>query len=272
MQEAVSTSFNSELPLSATDQSSAYGVAAGSKTSAPAPRYRRRILFVVCAAILVLAIIIPTLVLTVGSRGQEEQNSQESVAGQDVPGEDVSGEDVSGEDVPGEDVSGQDEPDSGGSQSNPSTSSPSAPPLPRFRDATPSVGLITDEGHERHKLYGGPSVVDLDRDGFPDLILCYHDDTYARVFFNQRNGTFVRAQWGAYFDNHGTVPTPISPATSNMRFSLSVGGNYGGNPRPPNMYEVEGDTQEVRDVTDDIGIARTAPTISGRIVSQRATR
>lgn len=119
-----------------------------------------------------------------------------------------------------------------------------------------SGGLNPDA--PRYELYSGPSAVDFDREGYPDVLLCYHDSIFARFVFNQRNGTFVKPQWGAYYDNHGTAATPISPFTRNTHFSLSVGGNLGNNPRLPYMWEVDSATRDVINITARVACRASA--------------
>ncbi|PXF44365.1 hypothetical protein BWQ96_05885 [Gracilariopsis chorda] len=135
------------------------------------------------------------------------------------------------------------------------TSPPNAQLIParlQFQDVTLAANLRAD--NSTLKLYGGPTVVDIDRDGFVDLILCYHDTYFVRLYFNNGNGTFSSSKWAPWYDTHGISATPISPYTTNMRFSLSVGGNWGLNPRSPYLFEVDSTTRQVRNVTNEAGV------------------
>ncbi|CAN8075914.1 unnamed protein product [Agarophyton chilense] len=127
-----------------------------------------------------------------------------------------------------------------------------AQPLAYFRDTTGASGLYDPR---RLKKYGGPTVVDLDRDGYPDLLFNHHDSVASQLFWNNRDGTFSQSTWKLWHDIHGINPFPVSPWTKNMRFTLSVGGNYGRNPSSPYMYEVDAATRNVRLVTAEAGIS-----------------
>ncbi|CAN8076961.1 unnamed protein product [Agarophyton chilense] len=105
---------------------------------------------------------------------------------------------------------------------------------PSFVDVSRAVGLPNNP----QKKYSGPAIADLDRDGRPDLLFCYHDSFYAEIFFNQGNGRFIKSPWRSWKDNHGIVPVPVSIYNNNMRFTISPGGNFGLNPSYPQMYEV----------------------------------
>ncbi|CAN8064483.1 unnamed protein product [Agarophyton chilense] len=126
--------------------------------------------------------------------------------------------------------------------------------LPRFRDFSSRAGLNTRK--PRLKKYGGPTVVDLDRDGFADLIFCHHDANYADLYFNNRDGTFTQSDWRVWRDTHGIVAGPISPYTRAMRFVMSVGGNFGRRPTRPIMFEVDPKTRQITDITAAVGLDR----------------
>ncbi|CAN8071002.1 unnamed protein product [Agarophyton chilense] len=127
-----------------------------------------------------------------------------------------------------------------------------ANPPPTFRDVTAQAGI--DLRRPKLKKYGAPSVVDLDRDGWPDLLFCHHDQTFEELYFNNRDGTFSKAQWGIWHDTHGLNAWPVSPTTRTMRFSMSVGGNFGLDPNAPFVFEVNPVTRAVTRVDAEAGL------------------
>ncbi|PXF44321.1 hypothetical protein BWQ96_05948 [Gracilariopsis chorda] len=132
-------------------------------------------------------------------------------------------------------------------------SSPKIAPPPVFKDQTKNAGIFTPA---RLRKYGSPAIADLDRDGFPDLLFCHHDSTHADLYFNNRDGTFVKSDWGIWSDNHGLSPFPLSAWVRGLYFTLSVGGNYGNDPQHPYMFSVDPDTRDITDVSADYGIAK----------------
>lgn len=124
---------------------------------------------------------------------------------------------------------------------------------PTFSDVTVAAGIDLSAG--RVKKYGGPGVVDLDRDGYPDLLFCHHDSIFTELYFNNRRGGFIKAPWGIFHDSHGFSAFPVSPWHRTMRFSLSVGGNYGLDPLNPLMFEVT-PSRQIREVTQQAAITK----------------
>eukprot|EP00178_Gracilaria_changii_P022260 TRINITY_DN65_c0_g1_i2.p1 TRINITY_DN65_c0_g1~~TRINITY_DN65_c0_g1_i2.p1 ORF type:complete len:505 (-),score=89.80 TRINITY_DN65_c0_g1_i2:289-1803(-) len=123
---------------------------------------------------------------------------------------------------------------------------------PSFRDVTVAAGIDLRSG--KVKKYGSPSVVDLDRDGLPDLLFCHHDSTFTELYYNLGDGTFGKPNWGIFHDSHGFAPFPVSPWHRAMRFTLSVGGNYGLDPANPLMFEVNPYDRSIREVTTEAAI------------------
>lgn len=95
-------------------------------------------------------------------------------------------------------------------------------------------------------------MADLDRDGWPDLILCHHDDFFARVYYNNR-GRFSRGPFSVWADTHAIVPAPVSPTSKKMRFSLSVGGAYGRFPTRPQLFEAT-PSRKISNITTSAGV------------------
>lgn len=105
-----------------------------------------------------------------------------------------------------------------------------------FRDVSDASGLTHALG--RRKKYGGPSVADLDGDGYPDLLLGHHDDGKTELFFNNRDGTFVQNRWRVLYDTHALSAIRTSPRQRYMHFVLSQGGNFGRRPTAPVYFSV----------------------------------
>lgn len=123
---------------------------------------------------------------------------------------------------------------------------------PSFRDVTLPVGIDLRYGNA--KKYGSPAVVDLDRDGLPDLLFCHHDTTFTELYYNNGDGTFHKPHWGIFHDSHGFSAFPVSPWQKHMRFTLSVGGNWGRDPAHPLMFQVDPYNRSITEVTQSAGI------------------
>lgn len=106
-----------------------------------------------------------------------------------------------------------------------------------FKDVSSQAGLKRVLGRRRLK-YGGAAVADLDADGYQDLIFGHHDDMHAEVYFNNRDGTFRRSNWGVWTDLHAVCPFRTAPSQRRMHFALVPGGGAGASPAPPRFYRV----------------------------------
>lgn len=128
-------------------------------------------------------------------------------------------------------------------------------PTPAFSDVTVAAGI--DLSQPKLRKYGGPGIADLDRDGYPDLLFCHHDQAFEEIYFNNRDGTFTKAQFGIRHDTHALNPFPISPKTRDMRFSVSVGGNFGLDPSSPFIFDVTASSRAILQSTGRLGLNRT---------------
>ncbi|CDF37679.1 unnamed protein product [Chondrus crispus] len=124
------------------------------------------------------------------------------------------------------------------------------PVKPRFRDVTEAAGIEV----RRLKKYGGPSVSDLDNDGYPDLLFCHHGGPHAAIYFNDRKGGFIKNSWSLWSDMHGIAVTPRTPKSLAKLISISSGGGKGLNPSAPQIFQVDSSTRNITEITSQMGI------------------
>lgn len=90
-----------------------------------------------------------------------------------------------------------------------------------LQDVSVDAGLKYSFGAKTK--YGGPSIADLDGNGYQDLLLLHHDSYHMEVYFNLGNGKFSR-QTLTWTDAHSLAPFRYQPTDKAMYFSLSQGG------------------------------------------------
>lgn len=120
-----------------------------------------------------------------------------------------------------------------------------------FKDVSIQAGMKRPFGIRTK--YGGPSVADLDGDGYQDLIFGHHDDRWADAYFNNGDGTFTRSDWSYWADAHGFNPIRFGPWEKGMHFVVSRGGNFGRNPRAPDTFAVRPD-RHIEDISRKSGL------------------
>ncbi|GIU52802.1 CRTAC1 family protein [Shewanella sp. KT0246] len=131
--------------------------------------------------------------------------------------------------------------------------------LPSFAAQQPSMlfeNITKESGLTSYPAwkYGGPSTVDINRDGHYDLLLTNHDKWPVQLFYGNENGTFnngpnlmgqadVHGISAADYDNDGQVDAIIT-----------LGGGNGSQPKPPRLFK-QNDGKFV-DVTEASGLAK----------------
>lgn len=120
----------------------------------------------------------------------------------------------------------------------------------KFTDVSKQVGLIT----EANWKYGGPSVADLNNDGYYDLLLTNHDTTPVQLFvatsknsYKEQKGVMTKA------DLHGMAVGDYDLDGDND-ILLSVGGGNGLHPKPQRM--LRNDNTHFTDVTEFAGVSK----------------
>lgn len=91
-----------------------------------------------------------------------------------------------------------------------------------FQDVSQQAGMLRPYGGR--KKYGGPSIADLDGDGWPDLLFGHHGGRACiQVYFNNQNGTFTQSDFTFYRDLHGINAMRVHPSEQTMHFLLYRG-------------------------------------------------
>lgn len=123
-------------------------------------------------------------------------------------------------------------------------------PTVTFRNASQEVGLAP---HATWK-YGGPSVADVNNDGFYDFLLSNHHEALPQLFINNNGETIseltLPLQQG---DFHGTAIGDYD-SDGDLDLLIARGGGNGTQPTPPMLFNNRG-THFV-DATESAGISK----------------
>lgn len=118
-----------------------------------------------------------------------------------------------------------------------------------FKDVSEQVGLLSEPAWK----YGGPSVSDINNDGFYDFLLTNHDTTPIRLFmangdttFTRQNDIFKRA------DLHGIAAGDYDLDGDNDVL-IALGGGNGTTPQPQRL--LRNDNGQFVDVTVESGLS-----------------
>lgn len=127
----------------------------------------------------------------------------------------------------------------------------SAKPLlvPTFSDVSKKIGLVTEENWK----YGGPSVSDINNDGYYDFLLTNHDSTPVRLYLSKGDGSYLKqADIFGKADLHG-ISSGDYDLDGDNDVLLSLGGGNGLSPQPQRL--LRNDNGKFVDITIEAGIS-----------------
>ncbi len=128
----------------------------------------------------------------------------------------------------------------------------------QFTEVSDSIGLITKNNWK----YGGPTIADINGDGYYDLLLGNHDTTPAQLFWANGDTTYTQADnIFSKADLHGMAAGDYD-GDGDLDILLSLGGGNGQTPQPQRLLRNDGNT--FTDVTIEAGISEMGA--RGRVV------
>lgn len=118
-----------------------------------------------------------------------------------------------------------------------------------FSEITEKVGLNT----ENNWKYGGPTIADINNDGWYELLLGNHDTSPIQLFWAQENNTFTE-QKGVFdkVDLHGMAAGDYDK-DGDLDLLISLGGGNGSTPQPQRL--LRNDNGEFVDATEEAGLS-----------------
>jgi len=125
--------------------------------------------------------------------------------------------------------------------------------IPDFSNVTNSAGIVDQTSLK----YGGPTIADMDNDGYYDLVLNNHNDSPSKLFMSNGDGSFVKqspdlALWNM-MDLHGSAAGDYDN-DGDLDLIITLGGGNGTNPTLPVFYKNENGAL----VRDEAGVGITA--------------
>jgi len=124
--------------------------------------------------------------------------------------------------------------------------------IPVFKDISEAAGLITEATWK----YGGPTIADIDNNGYYDLILNNHDKISTQLFLQKEKGKLVEQElFPSRADFHGTAAGDFDN-DGDLDIVNSIGGGNGTNPKPP--FFLKNENGEFFIKTAEVGIAEGA--------------
>ncbi|MGS0496573.1 FG-GAP repeat domain-containing protein [Pseudoalteromonas mariniglutinosa] len=119
-----------------------------------------------------------------------------------------------------------------------------------FTDVSAEVGLDTDKNWK----YGGPSLSDLNNDGYYDLLLTNHDSTPVQLFLSNSDFSYTKqADIYPRVDLHGMASGDYDNDGDND-ILLSLGGGNGLTPQPQRL--LQNNNGQFTDVTEQAGLSK----------------
>jgi len=124
--------------------------------------------------------------------------------------------------------------------------------LPIFKDISQESGLITQSTWK----YGGPTIADIDNNGFYDLILNNHDRIATQLFLQKDQGKLIEQEiFSSRADFHGTAAGDYDN-DGDLDIVNSIGGGNGLAPKPP--FLLRNDEGKFNSVAEELGIVSGA--------------
>jgi hypothetical protein len=118
-----------------------------------------------------------------------------------------------------------------------------------FKDVSEQIGLLSQPAWK----YGGPSVSDINNDGYYDFLLTNHNATPVQLFLSKADGTYEKQpDIFPKVDLHG-ISSGDYDLDGDNDILLSVGGGNGLKPSPQRL--LRNDDGEFVDVTVEAGIS-----------------
>jgi hypothetical protein len=132
--------------------------------------------------------------------------------------------------------------------------------IPVFKDISEESGLISELSWK----YGGPTIADIDNNGYYDLILNNHDKTPTKLFLQKEKGKLTQQEiFPSISDFHGTTAADFDN-DGDLDIINSRGGGNGTTPAPP--FFLRNDDGKFNSVAEEIGITEGARGRSVRAV------
>ncbi len=126
-------------------------------------------------------------------------------------------------------------------------------PRPIFKDVSSMINFDT----EYTLKYGGPSVADINNDGYYDFVLNNHDKVLAKLFWNNGDRTVKEHSEALHrWDVHGSAVADYDN-DGDLDIIIAQGGGNGTNPQPLHLLRNENNQEFIR-ISDSVGITKEA--------------